>query len=428
MLIKKLFAAVTALVIVGTISISPAKAVSVQTSVISGTTDSLCAIISDGTIQCWGSNEVGQLGGGVNDHEDVPVSYISGTWRYLLDGAAAGHFCAIKVNGTLWCWGANWNGQLGNNSTVNALTPVQVGSTNTWVAGSVGALSTCAIKTDGTLWCWGANDYGQLGNNDSSDSHVPVAAHLTSVASVSVADRHACAIKTDGTLWCWGDGASGALGNGGTAFAGEPTQVGGSWLVVDVGASRGGNEHSCGIKSDHTLWCWGSSDDNGPVLGIGATLITPVPVEVDGGGSWMHVATGAWATCGVKSDASLWCWGDGYQGHLGSGDLTATDYGVPQLVTGAHTWLTSVQTHDSACGVQTDLSLWCWGSQNAGVIGVAGAPSDNPNPLALNRILSGGLPPTDRDGSSFNGVLLLLAGALAAAGVGLSVRKGSPAK
>jgi alpha-tubulin suppressor-like RCC1 family protein len=428
MSVKKLFAAATALVIAGTISISPAKAVSVQTSVIGGTSDSLCAIISDGTIQCWGSNEVGQLGGGSNDHEDVPVSYISGTWRYMFDGAAAGHFCAIKVNGTLWCWGANGHGQLGNSSTANSMTPVQVGSAKTWVAGSVGASSTCAIKTDGTLWCWGANDYGQLGNNDSSDSHVPVVAHLTNVASVSIAELHACAIKTDGTLWCWGDGASGALGNGGTVFAAEPTQVGGSWLVVDVGARGEGDEQSCGIKSDHTLWCWGSSSDNGPVLGIGTTLTTLVPVEVDGGGSWTHVATGAWATCGVKSDASLWCWGDGYQGHLGSGDLTATDYGVPQLVTGAHTWLTSVQTHDSACGVQTDLSLWCWGAQNGGVIGVAGAPSDNPNPLALNRTLSGGLPPTDRDGGNFNGVLLLLAGALAAAGVGLSVRKDVYAK
>jgi alpha-tubulin suppressor-like RCC1 family protein len=427
MSIKKLFAAVTALVIAGTLSISPARAVSVQTSVIGGTSDSLCAIISDGTIQCWGSNNDGQLGGGPNDHEDVPVSYISGTWRYMFDGASARHFCAIKSDGTLWCWGANDQGQLGNNSTAAYPTPSQVGSANTWVAGAVGGGSTCAIKSDGTLWCWGANDYGQLGNNDSSDSHVPVAAHLTSVASVSIGDVNVCAIKTDGTLWCWGTGAYGALGNNATTDYPEPTQVDGSWLVVDVG-DQGEGAHACGIKADHTLWCWGTSSDNGPVLGIGTVRDTLVPVQVDGGGSWTDVATGPYATCGVKSDQSLWCWGDGYSGHLGNGDVNATDYDVPQPVTGGHTWLTSVQAHDSACGVQTDLSLWCWGAQYARTIGVAGAPSENPNPLAVNRTLSGGLPPTDRDGGNVNGALLLLAGALAAAGVGLSVRKGSLAK
>lgn len=426
MSIRKLFAAATALVIAGTLSISPAKATVAAPSNIGGMFYSVCAIMANGTIECWGSNNKGQLGGGTNGSEAVPVNYITGTWGYMFAGDGIGdHMCAIKTNGTLWCWGNNSAGQIGNNSTTNALTPVQVGTDNTWIGGAVGAETTCAIKADRSLWCWGFNDYGQFGNNTYDDALVPVASSLTSVASVSVSQRHTCAIKTDNTLWCFGGGSGGALGTGGTSDEPLPVQVSGSWKAV----SAGRNPHTCAIKSDDTLWCWGTSDSNGPVLGIGATLDTLVPVEVSGGGTWSSVTTGPWATCAVKSsDTSLWCWGDGYEGHLGSGDLTATDYGVPQLVTGSHTWLTSAQTHDSACGVQTDLSLWCWGSQSSGVIGVADAPQENPIPLALSRTLGGGLPETNRDDSGINVALLILAGALAAAGVFLSARKGSQAR
>ncbi len=426
MSIKKLFAAVTALVIAGTLSISPAKAATPPPSNIGGMLHSVCAIMANGTIECWGSNSKGQLGSGINGGEAVPVNHIAGTWTYMFPGDGLNkHMCAIKTNGTLWCWGYGEDGQVGNGSETNVLTPVQVGTDNTWIGGAVGAISTCAIKEGGALWCWGFNDYGQFGNNTYTYSNVPVASSLTSVASVSVSERHTCAIKTDNTLWCFGGGQYGALGTGGTSDEPLPVQVSGSWKAVSVGR----NPQTCAIKGDDTLWCWGTSHTNGPLLGIGTTLDTLVPVQVSGGGSWSSVTTGPWATCAVKSpDASLWCWGDGYQGHLGNNDLTFTDFGTPQLVAGSYAWRNSIQTHDSACGVQTNLSLWCWGSQSDGVIGVAGAPQENPIPLALSRTLGGGLPETNRDGRSFNGVLLLLASALAAAGVGLRPRKGSLAK
>jgi alpha-tubulin suppressor-like RCC1 family protein len=423
MSIKKLFAAVTALVIAGTISISPAKATSTQTSVIAGMQNSVCALVNNGTIECWGDNSYGQLGGGSNAEEPVPVNYIAGTWQYLLNGGAGNHMCGIKSDGTLWCWGLNGDGQLGNNSTTSAPTPVQVGNDTTWVAGGVGYYSTCAIKSNGTLWCWGDNAYGQLGNGSTDASLVPVQSTLTGVATVTVADEHACALKTDNTVWCWGQGNAGELGNGSGTDSPSPVQVTGSWLAVTAGQTNPGSDgHTCGLKSDNTLWCWGDWDFRGPVSG------DSTPVEVQSGELWASVTTGPWVTCAVKSaDASLWCWGDSYQGHLGNG-TTSPDQATPQAVTGGHAWLTSVQTHDSACGILTDLSVWCWGAQNSGVIGVADAPSANPDPLALNRTARGGLPETNRDGGSVNVTLLLLAGALAAAGVGLGMRKGSLAK
>jgi len=424
MSIKKLFAAAAALAIAGTLTISPARANSVQTSVIAGTADSVCAIVANGTIECWGSNSYGQIGGGSNSSEPVPVNYIAGTWEYLLNGGSGRHMCAIKSDGTLWCWGWNQDGQLGTNSTMNALTPVQVGADTTWVAGSVGHNSTCAIKSNGTLWCWGDNSYGQLGNGSTDASLVPVQSSLTGVATVSVAAGHACALKTDNTIWCWGKGTAGELGDGNGASSSSPVQVAGSWKSVTAGQTNPGNQsgHTCALKSDNTLWCWGDWDFRGPVDGDSA------PVQIPGGGLWTSVTTGPWNTCAIKStDASLWCWGDSYQGHLGNG-TTSPDQATPQAVTGGHAWLTSVQTHDSACGILTDLSIWCWGAQSSGVIGVADAPSANPDPLPLNRIARVGLPFTDRDGGTLNGALLLLAGALAAAGVFLRLRKGSLAK
>ena len=421
MLIKRLFAAATALVIAGALSFSPAKATSTPTSVIAGMEYSVCAIVANGTIECWGRNTDGQLGGGSNSQEPVPVNYIAGSWQYLMNGGAGNHMCAIKSDGTLWCWGRNTDGQLGNNSSTNAPTPVQVGNDSTWVAGAVGFNSTCAIKSDGTLWCWGANSHGKLGNGSTDASLVPVQSSLTGVATVTVADEHACALKSDNTIWCWGHGTTGELGDGNATDATSPVQVTGSWKAVTAGQTNPEPDnfegHTCALKSDNTLWCWGTS------LGGGAASTSNVPVEIPGGGTWASVTTGPWATCAIKSsDASLWCWGDEYNGHLGNG-ITGGYETTPQAVTGSHAWLTSVQTHDSMCGVQTDLSLWCWGAQTDGVIGVAGVPEVNPNPLALNRTVLGDLPPTDRDGGNVNGVLLLLAGALAAAGVGLSVRK-----
>lgn len=422
MSIKKLFAAVTALVIAGTLSIGPAKATTSQTSLIAGMKNSVCALMTNGTIECWGDNSSGQLGGGSNSTEPVPINYISGTWQYLFNGGAGNHMCAIKSDGSLWCWGLNGSGQIGNNSTTDAPTPVQVGSDTTWAAGSVGYNSTCAIKSNGTLWCWGDNTYGQLGNGSTDASLVPVQNTLTGVATVS-ADEHACALKTDNTVWCWGKGTGGELGDGNGASSSSPVQVTGSWLAVTAGQRNPGDRgHTCGLKSDSTLWCWGDWDFRGPVSGDTA------PVQVPGGELWASVTTGPWSTCAIKSaDASLWCWGDSYHGHLGNG-TTGPDQATPQAVTGGHAWLTSVQTHDSACGILTDLSTWCWGAQNPGVIGVAGAPGANPDPLPLNRTAGGGLPETNRDGGSLNGALLFLAGAVAAAGVGLSVRKGSLAK
>jgi alpha-tubulin suppressor-like RCC1 family protein len=437
MSIKKLFAAVTALVIAGALSISPANAVSSPQMSIGAMQNTTCVIQVGGGMWCWGDNQYGQVGNGTTTTPDSPVQEATSSteWRYLFD-STGNHMCAIKTNGTLWCWGNNEDGQLGLGDTINRNVPTQVGTDTTWRSGAAGIASTCAIKLvagHNTLWCWGANGEGQMGNGTSgSDVLSPVQADLTDWLSVSVGTKHVCAVRTTGSLWCWGGNSNGQLGIGSTDAKLHPTQVAGSWKSVDT-SDDGPGAYSCGIKADQTLWCWGRGADGDDVntLGLGTTTQTSVPLQV-GTSTWSSVGAGAWTACGIQAaDASLWCWGDGYQGNLGTGiPNDQADSGTPTTpVTGGAAWAAVARGRDHACAVRTDATVWCWGSNWANQAGLGAGGGVLSTPVQMDLTADGfNLPETNRDGRNFNGVLLLLAGALAAAGVGLSVRKDVYAK
>lgn len=437
MLIKKLFAAATALVIAGALSISPATATSTPQMSIGAMQQSTCVIQDVGNMYCWGRNDLGQLGNGnVDPHTwSVQEATASTDWRYLFDSSGQ-HMCAIKNNGTLWCWGNNEDGQLGLGDTTNRSVPTQVGTDTTWRSGAAGYASTCAIKVvagHNTLWCWGVNAEGQMGNGTSGAPQLsPVQADLTDWLSVSLGGNHVCAVRTKGSLWCWGGNSDGQLGIGTTVAQLHPTQVAGSWRSVNT-SNDGHGAYSCGIKANQTLWCWGigGEDSSQNILGLGATLQTSVPMQV-GTSTWSFIGAGAWTACGIKvADASLWCWGDGWSGNLGSGIAgDQADSSEPTApVTGGAAWVAVARGRDHGCAVRTDATVWCWGENAQNQIGGGGDGNVYSTPVQFDLVAGGfDLPETNRDGSSVNGALLLLAGALAAAGVFLSVRKGSLAK
>ena len=427
---KKLFTAVAALVIAGTLSISPAKAVGTPQMSIGAMQQSTCVIQDVGNMYCWGRNDLGQLGNGNVDPHTWGVQEATGStdWRYLFDSSGQ-HMCAIKNNGTLWCWGNNEDGQLGLGDTTNRSVPTQVGTDTTWRSGAAGYGSTCAIKVvagHNTLWCWGVNAEGQMGNGTSGAPQLsPVQADLTDWLSVSLGGSHVCAVRTTGSLWCWGGNGDGQLGIGSTDAQLHPTQVTGSWRSVDI-SSDGEGSYSCGIKADQTLWCWGGA---GSTMGLGSGVSqTSAPMQV-GASTWSSVGAGAWTACGIKvADASLWCWGDGWAGNLGSGvtgdEADSSEPTAP--VTGAAAWAAVARGRDHACAVRTDASVWCWGENAQNQIGGGGDDNVYSTPVQFDLVAGGiDLPETNRDGGTFNGALLLLAGALAAAGVGLRLREGS---
>jgi alpha-tubulin suppressor-like RCC1 family protein len=290
------------------------------------------AIKTDGTLWTWGSAGSGLLGNGITTgNRSTPVTTFAGGTNWKQVSCGRGHTAAIKTDGTLWTWGVGSVGRLGNAATINRSTPVTTfaGGTN-WKQVSSGGYHTAAIKTDGTLWTWGSNNIGgvapvgQLGNAQTTNRSTPVTTFAggTNWKQVSSGREHTAAIKTDGTLWTWGIGNQGQLGNGvapDTISTPVTTFAGGTnWKQVSSGVS-----HTAAIKTDGTLWTWGSVlfGKLGNAVSEGYAVSAPVTTFA-GGTNWKQVSAGRSNTAAIKTDGTLWTWGLGRYGQLGNAVTT----------------------------------------------------------------------------------------------------------
>jgi alpha-tubulin suppressor-like RCC1 family protein len=312
------------------------------------------------------------------------------TWTAV---AAGDHdTCGIRTDGTLWCWGWNQTGQLGNGTVASASRPQQIG-TATWRAISTSHDHTCAIQTDGSLWCWGNNATGQLGDGTTGSQLVPEhigAATDWDVISCGYAG-FTCAIATTGALRCWGNDFNGELGDGALAMQQlAPEQIGSATDWMTVGA---GYYDACATTTAGALWCWGiqpfattttpvAITTGEPVarLGVGAqtecSVGTAGNVDCEGfgetsgnvapNGAWASVSAGRGFQCATHTDATLWCWGVGSDGQLGNGAMM--DATSPVQV-GSASWLAVSAGDNHTCGIQTDHTLWCWGDNSEGELG-----------------------------------------------------------
>jgi alpha-tubulin suppressor-like RCC1 family protein len=268
----------------------------------------------------------------------------------------------VKRDGTLWAWGDNTSGQLGIGNTTGQTVPVEVGSGYASVA--AGFDFAAAVKTDGTLWVWGGNVLGQLGTGDTVSHATPVqVARLgNGVTAVAAGDRHTLAVKADGTLWAWGSNGSGQLGTGGTSLQPQTTPV----QVVQVGnglaSVAAGSFHTVAVKADGTLWTWGTGFAG--QLGTGDTVDHPTPVQV--GSGFSSAAAGSVHTLAVKADGTLWAWGDNGSGQLGTGDKTQR--AVPVQVGSGFTSVSTAEEHTAA--LKADGSIWTWGNNLEGQLGL----------------------------------------------------------
>ena len=334
--------------------------------------------VSDKTLWCWGANESGQLGTGDNINRNVPTKVnIAGVASV---SAGSYHTCATKTDGTLWCWGSNGAGQLGIGLTLTTNTsshPDKNVPTQLYIAGvasvSAGNGHTCATKTDGTLWCWGWNSDGELGIGNTTGKFVPTQLYIAGVASVSTGNGHTCATRTDGTLWCWGLNSDGVLGIGNTTGKFVPTKVN----IAGVASVSTGNGHTCATRTDGTLWCWGLNSDG--VLGIGNTTGKFVPTKVNIAGV-ASVSAGTYHTCAKKTDGTLWCWGNNDYGELGIGTQgVTTNKNVPTQLYIAGVASVSAGSYHT-CATKTDGTLWCWGLNDRGQLGIGNATNPNSYP------------------------------------------------
>ncbi|AZB10810.1 T9SS C-terminal target domain-containing protein [Chryseobacterium sp. G0162] len=286
-------------------------------------------IKADGTLWTWGSNQYGQLGDGTTIGRTAPMQIgTANNWSKVVTGDS--FTVALKTDGTLWAWGSNFWGQLGDGTTIDKLSPIQIGTATNWKSISAGSSSAnmVALKTDGTLWAWGNNQYGQLGDGTTIGRNVPTKiGTATNWVTIGSGDVFTFAIKSNGTLWAWGYNANGQLGDGTTTNRNVPTQIGTgtNWKTVD-----GGNTHTAAVKTDGTLWAWGSNY-NGK-LGDGTTTNRVIPTQIGTAANWLNVSLGSYFTVATRTDGTLWAWGNNFFGVLGNGTNVSTDATSPVQV------------------------------------------------------------------------------------------------
>ncbi|TGE23359.1 RCC1 domain-containing protein [Hymenobacter metallicola] len=321
---------------------------------------------ADGSLWAWGSNTFGQVGVGFSSgHVSTPMQ-ISPSAAWVSAGANGSHTVALRADGTLWTWGNNSNGQLGteNNSRTYIATPYPIEPTvTTWRSISAGDRHTLAIKADGTLWAWGSNSDGQLGDGTTTRRMVPTQiGTATTWQSVSVSYGHTVALKTDGTLWAWGNNSNGQLGDGTTTGRTVPTQIGTAttWQSIGVGYS-----HTVALKADGTLWAWGYNY-NGQ-LGDGTTTRRTTPTKIGTATTWQSISAGDRHNVAVRTDGTLWAWGDNSDAQLGDG--TSTQRTVPTQIGTATTWQSVSADNYHTLAIQVNGTLWAWGRNEVGQLG-----------------------------------------------------------
>lgn len=321
-----------------------------------------CALKPDHSVLCWGRNASGQLGDQSTVDRLAPVAVVGLTDAVAVT-AGNSHGCALRTDGTVACWGSNLNGALGDGTTTDRDMPVAVAGLTDVVAVSA-ANHSCALKADGTVACWGFNSSGQVGIPVTSGNvTAPVTvAGLTGAVAITTGFTHSCALKANGTVDCWGSNMFGQLGTGGGTSS-SPAPVFGLTNAVAVGA---GMRHSCALKRDGTVDCWGNNNTYGE-LGDGSGLNSPFPVSVSGLTNVVAIAVGYSHSCALKADGSVACWGLNDVGQLGDG--STTNRATPVAVSGLANVVAIAAGYLHSCALRTDGSMVCWGYNGDGRVG-----------------------------------------------------------
>ena len=321
------------------------------------------AIKSDGSLWAWGKNIYGQLGDGTFENKLRPVRIGNDSdWEYVSAGSE--HTVAIKKDGTLWAWGQNLYGQVGDDTYTDCNVPKRISADKNWKTISAGSIFNLALKTDGSMWSWGWNDHYELGNGNTFNLTVPtMVGRSFDWDSVSASTLSATAIKTDNSIWSWGANVEGSLGAVTLQFQVEPAQIG--TTIFNYKTTSSGGFTSMNIKLDGTLWGWGFNGYG--TVGNGTSSNVSVPTKIGNDHDWAIAVTSTSTTRAIKNNGSLWVWGKNDIGQLGDG--TTQNRNVPVRIAENTVWKTISGRRDFTVALDTDNGLWAWGDNSFGQLG-----------------------------------------------------------
>jgi len=325
------------------------------------------AIDKNGRVWAWGANFNGQIGDNTIVSKNTPVSILGGVKTFCQIYAGQIHVIAIDKNGRLWSWGDNTNAQLGDNSITARRTPVSVlGTAKTFCQISAGVAHSVGIDRNGKIWCWGTNNNGQLGDGTQVSKRTPVSIYGTKTfCRISAGLNHTIAVDSSGNVWSWGENISGVLGNNASLSKRTPVSILGA---VKTFCEINGGTTAVSVDKNGRLWSWGDNGTN--VLGInsGGNRYTPVSV-LGATKTFCKVAVGQNNASGLTYNGKIWAWGFGFFGT--NGDNGGTNRSTPVAVGGAtNNTYCHVAMSGHGMGITTTGRVWCWGNNQYGQVGV----------------------------------------------------------
>jgi alpha-tubulin suppressor-like RCC1 family protein len=331
---------------------------------------STCALAADGTVFCWGANDQGQLGNGTKQNRATPGVGGGGlSFREVAVGTASA--CGIDPFGEAYCWGSDLQGELGDGGGPDRATATKVLGGHVFASIVAGYLHFCGLTADGTAWCWGDNEHGQLGINPNGGINSVMATPVQvsgglRFATLAAGSTHTCGITLAGDSVCWGGNQAGELGTGSRgddSFQPVAVDAPARFATLSAGVGR-----TCGADAAGAAWCWGTV----------SYAVEPLSTSA----RFSSLAVDQFFACGLTAAGETWCWGTNETGQLGLGPGAPLVVASPTRVPGAPAFARIDTGYRQSCGITAAGDLYCWGDNRLGQLGI-GDTADRSTPTRV---------------------------------------------